>query len=180
MARAPLNRQREVETPRKQLSVDELERGLLIDEHQLEHEWREQPERYFKVGRELAYAISERDQAAQYVKEIEAEVDTLIRKDAEVADERLTEKAIESQRRLDRRVIAAHKEVADLSLRVGLLQALVGSYSHRRDALESLVKLFLSNYYGTQDIGRVQSGDGRNIRDATADRARQAQRNARR
>lgn len=188
MPRTPLSRERrEVpdsrEEQRKPLRLEDLEEKLLIDEHQLEREWQDQPQRYHQVAKELAYAISERDAAAQSLKETEAEVDGFIRAEAEERDEKITEKAVESKRRMDRSVIAAQRKLSDLSLRVGLLQALVGSFAHRRDALENLVKLYLAHYYGSQDIGN-ETVDGRRggqtIRDVTASRARAAQREARR
>lgn len=183
MARQPLketfrNRERtSVEEPRKRLKLDDLEAMLAINEHQLEEEWQKQPDCYYKVKKELAYAMSERDDAYKAVKEAEAEAETFIREDAAEKEEKITDKAVEAQRRLDKNVLQAQDKHSELSLRVGLIEALVGAFSHRRDALENLVKLYLADYYGSGEHSGATNGQ---VRDVMADRARKAQREMRR
>lgn len=156
-------------------TVEELERLLSIDPHHLEQQWQQHPDSFYKIGKQLAYAISERDEAAKELKEVEAIVDAKIRHDAELHDERITEKGVESEKRLDKGVKAAQTKLADLSLRVGLLQALRDAFMHRKDALKDLVQLYLSNYYGNSDIGQTRVS----VRDATAQRAKAAMHEAR-
>ena len=149
---------------RKQLR--DLETGLRIDEHNLETHWVEQPDLFYRVSKNLALVISLRDQAKQDLSETEARVDIKVRRDAEVADEKITEKGIESQRKLHPDVRAATTRHSEYSLLTGEYMALKDAYLQRSYALKELVQLYVANYYGASDK------PVRDVRDENASRAR--------
>ena len=85
-----------------------LEKKLQIDQHALDTALREHPDLFYQVASELALAISNRDEAKQDLDQIEAQVDAELRRAAAVSEDKVTEKAIESNKNTDRRVIAAN------------------------------------------------------------------------
>jgi hypothetical protein len=159
----------------REYSYEELTKLLRINKHALDDAWLEQPDLLFNAATKLAYAISERDQLAQELKEAEARADTELRKAARNSESKITDKEVESRRRLDKTYLRIQKDFTDKSLEVGLLFALKEAFSHRKDALESLVKLYLAQYFGAQ----VEDDSGQ-MRERLASRAKRAQADMRR
>lgn len=84
-----------------QPTLDELEQGLLINEHKLEVECSRHADVFYRVAKRVALETSRRDALKQSVAETEAEVDLDYRRVAEKANEKPREKAIESEMLLD-------------------------------------------------------------------------------
>ena len=135
-------------TKERSVSIEELEQGLPIDEHDLNGALLRQPDLLYKVSKELTLQTSRRDAAKQMLAEVEAEVDAAIRHDAQVNDEKITEKEVASQKILDKDVQDAEKELLRLSLAVGQLGALKEAYQQRSYALRGLIDLYVANYFG--------------------------------
>jgi len=131
--------------------LEELEAGLRIDKLQLDEECIDQPNRYFQVSEAMTLAISQRDMAKQELTEIEAVVDAEIRHAAEVAEEKCTEKMVESQKSLDKRVLKVKERLKTLQIKVGRASALKDSYHQRRYMLQGLIDLHLGGYFGSAD-----------------------------
>lgn len=147
---------------------EELQQALMIDEHDLERECRDQAVMFYNVSELNTLAQSRRDEAKQKLAEIEAEVDSDIRYDAEVAGERVTEPAIKSQIKLNKRYQKAARELKILQIEVGKLSGLERSYDHRKEMLKLLVRLYLANYFG--EIEERGSADVRYAKAAHAKR----------
>jgi hypothetical protein len=127
----------------------ELEAGLKIDPHALEHVCRDHPELFYHVAKRLALLISQRDEAKQKLKELCAEVDAEIRQEAHETNQKLREGDIESQVLLTPAVQDANKQLADYEKELGEMLALKEAYQSRSFALRDLVQLHLANYYGS-------------------------------
>lgn len=151
-------------------TLAELEAALRIDEYHLERECQIQAEMFYRVAQKGTLAISKRDAAKQALAEVEAELDSEIRRDAEVAGDKITEPAIKNKIKLERRYQRASAELQKLSTEVGDLAALRESYDHRKEMLKLMVKLYLANYFGEiEERGAVGQ-----MREASAHAAKEA------
>lgn len=139
--------------------LKQLEQKLQIDEHALDIALREHPDLFYKVASELALAISNRDEAKQNLEELEAEVDGELRRAAATSGEKTTEKEIESNKKIDKRVKAANDHFLAERLNSAKLTALKDAYEQRSYALSKLVDLYLANYYSTNE--EVKTGASR-------------------
>ena len=128
-----------------------LENKLHIDEHALDIALREHPDLVYDVSLALAQAISIRDMTKLELDETEAEVDKEIRRAAHVSDDKVTEKEVESHKKLDKRVKSANRKFLEEKLKAAKLTALTEAYEKRSYALSKLVDLYLANYYSTNE-----------------------------
>lgn len=130
---------------------DELnyEEDLQIDKDSLEECLIEQPELYGKWSKVWAQAVKERDQSKEQLNVTKADLDKQIRKSWDILgfDKKPTDLAITTW-------ICAQQEYRDANFRlieatysVNVLEGAKWAFQHRKDALDNLVKLFLSNYY---------------------------------
>ena len=157
-----------------EIKIADLERGLSIDANAIDEALLNQPDLFYRVAKQLALLISQRDAIKQEKEEIEAEVDAKIRSEAAAnADDKdkkkLTEKEVESRKALSEEVRAIEREYLDLGERVNKIVALKEAYIQRSHALKSLVELHISGYFGTN----VASSESR-MKDYDADKARKA------
>lgn len=134
----------------RDLTFEQLEDSLQIDIHALEEVNRRNPELLYEVGKRLAALLSDRDQAKNDLKLVEAEVDAEIRHDAAVERVKLTEAMVASRVRTNNRVVEARDTLFDLEREYNKAEALLESFKARRYAIDNLVQLHLSNYYGSQ------------------------------
>lgn len=143
--------------------LEQFRQKLLINEHALEIELRELPKLVDDIGQAHVLVISDRDEAKQELDEIEARVDAEIRKDAALADEKVTNPEVESQKKLNPKVKAANKKFLDLKLEAAQWGVLKEAVEKRSYALSKLCDLYISNYYseiekkGNSDFKSVQS-----------------------
>lgn len=121
---------------------------LAIDEADLDRCLIEQPELYFHVADNHARAVAVRDAAKLDLEEAEADLDEQLRRQAEKAEERVTEAQLRQRvaaspkiKQLKREHLAARSEVSSwsalqdaFSMRSDLLRKLVDSNIHRRRA----------------------------------------------
>lgn len=125
----------------------ELKAKLAIDEHKLEIANRDNPGLVEAVGVEYVYAISERDLAKQVLDELEAGIDSDLRKEASLLTEKVTEKQIESSKKIHPKVIEATRNYLDLKLSAALWSTLKDSFDARTRAISNLIELCKLNYY---------------------------------
>lgn len=141
--------------------LEELRAKLLINEHALELELKNYPELVDEVGQAYVLAMSERDQSKDDLDEILAKVDGEIRSTASANDEKITEKEVESQKKLDSKVKAANKRFLDLKLEAAQWGVLKEAIEKRSYALSKLVDLYISNYYS--EIEKKGDGDFKTV-----------------
>lgn len=127
--------------------LEALRAKLQIDEHHLEVMLRQHPELVYDVGIELANAISNRDEAKQDIEIIEAQADGDIRSVAERTGDKITEKDVESQKKLDPKVQEANKKFLRLKKESAEFAVLKEAFDQRSYAISKLVDLYLANYY---------------------------------
>jgi hypothetical protein len=155
------------------MDLQQLEQKLMIDEHALDVALREHPDLFYKVASELALAISYRDEAKQELDQIQAQVDSELRKAALISDQKITETSIQSNKNVDKRVIAADDKFLEKRYNAAKLTALKEAYEQRSYALSKLVDLYLANYYSTQEDKKT---GGAAVRDVQADRVKEVNR----
>lgn len=127
--------------------LKKLEDKLKIDQHALDIALREHPDLFYKVASELALAISNRDEAKQDVDDIEATVDMELRRAASVSEDKVTEKAIESNKWADKRVVSANDKFLEARFEAAKWAALKEAYESRSYALSKLVDLYVVGYF---------------------------------
>lgn len=127
--------------------IEDLREGLQIDKHALDDELIRQPDMLYRVSEHLTLRISQRDAAKQDLSEIEARVDADLRRDASISETRITEKEIESQKKVNREVLRAVDKLRLLNLSVGRLSALKEAFGSRGHALRDLTSLYVANYF---------------------------------
>lgn len=162
----PNNRPRlrgEPPPPRRipQPSFDELEQGLLIDEHNLRRDCVQHSVLMYQISRQLNALESQRDFTKKRLDALEASAAKRIRRDAEQADVKVTVSEVNSEVALDMEVMAASTEILELGEQIGHHKALRDAYIHRRDMLKELVSMELRDYYS--DPARGGEAQVRNI-----------------
>jgi translation elongation factor EF-Ts len=125
-----------------------LERDLAIDRNALDEALLTQPDLFYRASKKLAELISQRDAAKQDISEAEAEADKDIRSEIEEAGTKITEKEVESRKRIHPEVSASIKTYLNLNLSVGQFTALVDAFKQRSYVLKSLSDLHISGYFG--------------------------------
>lgn len=155
--------------------LDTFRKKLVIDEHALEIALREHPQLVYDVGIELALAISNRDEAKQTLEELEAETAISLRREAELAEERVTDKSIESQVKFNRGVKEANAFFLEKKLEAAQWSVLKDSFDQRSYALSKLVDLYLANYYS--NIEKTGAGDYKTAQAAKVKKELSARRN---
>lgn len=121
---------------------------LEIDEHNLEKEWAEHSQIYYRFALELADAKTKLDEAKAQLDLVKAELDTQIRADPEKYNiERISEAAINNAILQQPIYKLEHKAYLKANEAVRVLEAMTRALEHRKRALQSMVELYLSNYY---------------------------------
>lgn len=155
--------------------LEELEAGLIINKDALDEALQIQPDVFYQISKALASLVSQRDAAKQQLGDVEARVDAKLRQAAAVSEEKITEKVVESNKRLDKDVKAATDTYLELGAYVGQYTALKEAYQMRAYALKDLASLYIAGYFGDA----VQSSSQNTLRDHD-DGARQAMNQERR
>jgi hypothetical protein len=169
---APNNGRARLQPRSPEPTLEELERGLKIDEHGLEQECVQQPELFYRIAKQAMRARTVRDQLKRDLERIEAEAVIEIRAQAERRDVKMTVKDIEAAVIMNLKVRQATSQLGTANETLGNLEALKESYSQRKDMLRELANLYVANYYSTPDISR-------RVRDAAGDQATEGLRRAR-
>ncbi len=145
---------------------DELHNKLRIDKHDLDSEVEQQPELYGEVAEASALSKSQVESLEEQIKELEADLDTQARADADTEGNRITENAIKA-------IIASDKDRKSMVIKLlnahhlqRRLEALTTSFRHRSYALRDMVDLYLASYYSS----RSASGMREERKEAEVDR----------
>lgn len=136
-------------------TVFDYENEIIIDEGQLEAEWRQHPQLVLKYQTAKAEALKEFEEAKEHLEMTIAEVDTAIREEfASDGQSKPTEKAIDKMIISNEDVSTARSAVIDANFKVNMLRAACDAFDTRTQSLQNLVKLFGMNYYSepTNDV----------------------------
>jgi hypothetical protein len=124
-------------------------RELEIDKDALDNELIGIGQIFQKVGEEIAYATSRRDQAKDELALVMADLDMIVRQDMAQENVKVTESAV-------KRAMLKHPDAQGATNRLRLreeelmrLQALEKSFTQRSYAIRELVSLHLAAYFGT-------------------------------
>lgn len=151
------------------ISIEQLEKGLLIDEHALDDELIRHPHLFYLVSKRLTLLVSRRDAKKQELAEVEARVDGDIRETAQKHKDKMTDTAVKQLVKLDDDVVKTTKELLELNRQVGVWTALKEAFQARSYVLKDLVNLYVANYYGSDGV----SGSRNALRDHAASRVRE-------
>jgi len=143
---------------------------LQIDENQLDTEWLNQPQLYYRYAAKAADARRDFDAAKDELEVTKAEVDQSIRSDpAKFGLTKLTEATVASAVIIQEEYQKAQENVRQARHRHDVYQAAVSALDHRRKALENLVTLFMANYFSKprvpkgaeEDVDKMEKGSVR-------------------
>lgn len=163
---------------RERSLLDQLSDAVIIDKHNLDEAWVEQPDIFWRVSDQLARARNNREKAKLARDQVITTVGAQMREDAEAAVEkagkgRVSETALSRDIELDDRVQQARADYQRHVYTVDRWEALKESFSQRSYALKDLTGLHIANYYQTnsggdrreQAAGRVREQVGQVHRD---------------
>ncbi len=136
--------------PKREQTTEEFIRSkrdaLAISKTDLDNEWVAQPQTFHEIADHLAMSISYRDEAKDELKDLEAELDGIIRADAASEERKVTNDAVKAQIREDKKFKALSVKLIQLTRDVNQLSALKESWIMRRYALQDLTSLHISGY----------------------------------
>lgn len=150
--------------------IKELDEFLLIDKNALDDALIKHPDLIYRVSNMIVERVSQRDAAKQDLSETEALVDAEVRRNAQVAEEKITADQVKAEIKVNKKVIAAVDKLADLTYRVNQWGALKEAFIARGHVLRDLVSLHGNNYWSDASSGRAASRK----REAEGDEARGA------
>ena len=133
------------------------EKDLHIDKDALEDCLIDQPSLYGKWSNAWARAVRERDQAKETLNIVKADLDMKIRKNWDILgfDKKPTDMAIITWICAQEDYRGANLVLIEAAYAVNVLETAKWAFQHRKDALDNLVKLFLSNYYSdSKSVGQ--------------------------
>lgn len=132
---------------------DRMVEGLSVDQYALDEELIKNGKNFHAIADAVALATSRRDAASDEIKQVEAEVDRLIRQSmADGSTPKMPEDGIKRSITLHADVIAARARLRIREEEMNRLIALKESYNQRSYAIKDLVSLQLAAYFGTTGI----------------------------
>lgn len=155
--------------------IAEFDRWLKIDRNDLDNVVEDQAQLSWKVGDRLALQVSRRDYQKNNIKELEARTARRVREEAVAANEKITDKATETEVLLDPDVIMAKTDLRRLEYGVDRLQALVRAFDQRKDMVQDCCRLYLAQYYtdtGARVPNAAKNADASHVRETLAQRRR--------
>jgi hypothetical protein len=152
--------------------IAELEFAMLVDKDALDDALIQQPDLIYRVSKTIVERVSQRDAAHQDHREAEALADAEVRRDASIAEEKVTADAVKASVRVHPKVIRAADKLAELTYRVNQWGALKEAFVARGHVLRDLVSLHGNNYWSDASAGRASARrrdeDGGQAREALA------------
>lgn len=126
----------------------DYEQDLAIDPHNLAEEWLRHPMLYMKYSEELAEAGKRRDKAKETLDIGKAQLDSSIRKDPDAYNvPKVTETAVSNAILISEGYQRLSEEYNETVWEVNILSAAVRAFEQRKKALESLVQLYIAQYF---------------------------------
>jgi hypothetical protein len=149
----------------------DLKAAVEIDRFNLEEECSRQPVLYMEAGEAAALARADYDKLKLGLEMLEAELDGLVRRQAESRGEKITEKVVSSKITLTADWQRHNEQLLKQKFQVELLDNLKDAYKTRGYALRDEVTLLVTGYYEGSGDGR--KGSTAIARDLHADRNRE-------
>lgn len=143
------------------VSLDELRDALDVNKHDLDEEWRRQPQLNDTIGELHDKAILHRDMKKQEIDEVRAELDEQFRKQAQEAEEKITETALKNKIATTNRMKKLEQELLDLTYKASRLATMRESCRQKNDALKGLTALHGQNYFVSESGGGKAQHDAR-------------------
>jgi hypothetical protein len=162
------------ETPDRRV----LKRALIIDADDLDGCLVNQPGYFFNAAEAYSAATAERDTAKLELKELVAQLDQDIRREALRLDEKLSETALSNRILVLPNVKTANRRVLQLSKEADDLLALKEGYVQRSYALKDLTAREISQL-NNLGVERGSTGQRRDIGDKVQERQEQMRRDRR-
>lgn len=134
------------------MKIEELKGLLQIDKNNLDEAVQRQPVLYYMVAQKHALALSQRDEAYDRIKTVDAELSLDLREDFGEKGIKFTEGTIQAAILDHPDHKAAVKDHNHLKYVCDELLALKESYSQRSYMLRELVELYVSGYYGSDNV----------------------------
>jgi len=123
------------------------EKDILIDKNNLSEQWEKQAGLYLYYALKLVKAEKDRNNAKEEVEVTKARVDKTIRKTPkDYGYEKVTEAIVTNTILLDDDYKEANNTYIEECYEVGILQAVVRAFDHKKKALENLVTLHMGGY----------------------------------
>ena len=137
--------------------MNDLQEVLSIDVDNLDQELLEQALLFAEYGELLVEAEFKKDTAKERLEAVMAELDLEIRGNPEIFNiKKITESVVESTIKKQEIYKKASDNYLLAKKRHKTCKIALEALEHKKDMLESLLKLYLSNYYGNQgDLGLV-------------------------
>lgn len=132
--------------------MEDLKKYLAIDKHALDNELAQQAELYHRVAEEHVQAVAERDALKEELAATDADLDGAMRIKIEKEGLKVTEGMVKSRIQTDPRHEIAFKTYIDAKVRSDKLQALKEAFHSRANMIESLCKLYATNYFEQRAI----------------------------
>jgi len=140
---------------------------LSIDINELDSEWVRQPRIFEKICRMSSRAKREVEHCKNVLEALKAEKASIIRKNpGKHGLLKITDKAIEAAILEDKEYLSAVTRAMDAKYQSDVLTGAVRALEHKKDSLEYLTRLYLSNYFigpsegsGASMVGQVQADE---------------------
>lgn len=129
--------------------IKDRTRELQIDQDALDEELAEVGQIFQKVGEEIAFATSRRDQAKDELALIMADLDLIVRQDMRQEDVKVTEGSVKAAMLKHPDAQGAVQRLRKREEELMRLKALELSFTQRSYAIRELVSLHLAAYFGT-------------------------------
>lgn len=139
-------------TEKEQDIIEEFRTLLQIDRNALDDELICQADLYFRVSEAQVMAASEADSLKEAVLLKDAELDSEVRHDLEVAGDKTTADIVRAGVNAHPDHLEAIEEYLEAKLHADKLRAMKDSFSMRSSMLKNLVELFCTSYYTIEAV----------------------------
>ena len=138
----------------------DYDRDIQINKHQLDVEWVEQANLFWRYAKAEADAEDAMDRAKERLDLVKADLDKKMRTLLLSGDKKPTEAVIMSAILQHSDCRGASSEYLDAKHVYNVFRAAVKAFTQRKDALENLVRLFGMEYFSTPTIKNREEEEG--------------------
>lgn len=128
--------------------IEDIKKDLKINQYDLDSELIRQPLLYERICSYLYNLENRRDKKKSEVDIVYSEIFIEIK---ETSKKKETEASIKAKIYTDDRYKKVKEEHLQLVYEASMAEGMKWAYDHRRTSLDSLIKLYLNNYYKTED-----------------------------
>lgn len=136
----------------KLATIEELRSRLRIDKHRLDDELIEQASLYFEVSEQQVLAVAQRDALKEEVSTVDAELDSIVRKELEKKSAKYTEAMVKGGIAQHKHHLAAFDAYVAAKQKADKLTGLLESFRQRGQMLRELCGLYSTNYFNRDSV----------------------------